>query len=395
MSHGQLQFESTGELCRLGREIGRGGQKTVYECQVQGHVVGVIHNPEPDYGDRTFKLMSWPVSVVAQKLHAFPIDRIRNGQGQIVGIVMPRRDGRKFTELLSGLTRPAWLDDQMLLEIFLELALAVNAANASGYLIGDLNPENAVFTSDGNVSVLDSDSYFHRGRDQVFPTTVGVAEYLPPELQRIHREGRLAEAPRTLGGESYAFGTMLFTAVMDGNHPFSNQDVIPVTELIESGTWPHRGAAGPQPRRYCPRLEDIPPKLAELFRKTFDAGLMNPEARPSMNDWYCCLKQLSQSAGSAANAPPVPPPVQKQQTHNQSAATTSPPSVKPELSTIEVLVGLSSGAAFLWFVIAPVFTYWHPLLLEKLGVSEVKDAPKTWMDLQRVDDVSNSEGVTK
>ncbi len=394
MSHGQLKYEITGELFRRGREVGKGGQKTVSECQVQGHVVGIVENPEPDYGDRTFKLLAWPVGIAAQKYHAFPVDRVIDACGRVVGIVMPRRDGRKFTELLSGLTRPDWLDDQLLLEIFSELALAVNAANAAGYLIGDLNPENVVFTNDGDVAILDCDSFFHTALDQVFPTTVGVAEYLAPELQKFHREGRLAEAQRTLGGDSYAFATILFTAVMEGNHPFANQDAIPVAELIEAGTWPHRGAAGPQPRRCCPRLEDIPLELADLFRTTFDHGLMNAKARPSMNEWYCCLKQLSQSAGSAANAPPVPRPVKKQQTHNQSAATTNPASVKPELSMMEFLVGLSSGAAILWFT-APLFSYLPALAMEMLGVNEVKDAPKIWTDLQRVDDVSDSEGVTK
>lgn len=417
MSHGQLQFESTGEPCRLVREIGRGGQKTVYECQVQGHVVGVLHNPEPDYGDRTFKLMAWPVSVVAQKLHAFPIDRLRNAQGQIVGIVMPQRDGSKFTELLSGLTRPGWLDDQLLLEIFAELALAVNAANASGYLIGDLNPENAVFTGDGKVSMLDSDSYFHRAGDQVFPTTVGVADYLPPELQKKHRAGRLAEAQRTLGGDSFAFATILFTAVMEGNHPFANQDAISVTDLIEAGKWPHSGTGVTQPRRCCPRLEDIPAELAELFRKTFDLGLMDPNLRPSMNDWYCCLKQLSQSAGGAAYEPPMPPPVRKYQSHSPGATTGNPPPAKPKAAQVRpgntctapaptvaihkknsldmplplaILLCIVSLAVPGWAAV----TYWHPFLLDKVRVKELKDAPRIWNELIGVGaDVSDSKGI--
>ena len=49
--------------------------------------------------------------------------------------------------------------------------------------------------------IVDPDAFYHTAWDQVFSTPVGVAEYLPPELQKFHRDGRLADAQRTHGGE--------------------------------------------------------------------------------------------------------------------------------------------------------------------------------------------------
>lgn len=389
-------YVSSDEDCHRLELLGQGGQKHVYTCDIQGHVVAIVDNPEPDYDDRTMKLMAWPVPVLAQEMHAFPVDRIRNKQGQIVGVVMPRRDGRKLTEILSGLTKPIWLDDHLFLEIFHNLALAVNAANSSGYLIGDFNPENVLYTDHGKVAILDCDSFYHTARGQVFSTPVGVAEYLPPELQKFHRDGRLADAQRTHGGDSFAYATIFFTALMDGNHPFANQDRIPVPELFESGTWPHSGTSRLQPRQSCPQLDQIPAGLAKLFRKTFDDGLLNPKARPLMQEWICCLRELKEAVQNGTYADHYPQPVKKQRTNNASAVTTSPSAVKPEVAMI---VGF--GATIFTFailfgcVVWPIWSVWPRPFPEQPGVNEGQDAPGIWNALKRAGAVTDSKGNTK
>ena len=118
---------------------------------------------------------------------------------------MPWLEG---TTLRAKLLRGELLDVPAVLWIVRQVAEALDALDAAGWVHGDVKPENIFLSSEGHVTLLDLG--FARRSDETSPTAergvMGTAAYLAPE--------RLAApAEADIRGDIYSLGAVLFESL--------------------------------------------------------------------------------------------------------------------------------------------------------------------------------------
>jgi serine/threonine protein kinase/tetratricopeptide (TPR) repeat protein len=129
-------------------------------------------------------------------------------------------------EYIEGNTLETWLQAgqslKRILEVFLELALALQVVHDAGLLHRDLKPENVMITKSGMVKLMDfglsklDDSSLQLTK---IGAMVGTALYMSPEQCR----GETLDAR----SDWYAFGVMLYRAVC-GQLPLTGQSLVEV-----------------------------------------------------------------------------------------------------------------------------------------------------------------------
>src|SRR5581483_5386495 len=95
-------FDHDGRAVRLGNELGRGGEASVYALPEQSRFVAKVYHRRPDQNkaeklrkmvalqnDRILKLAAWPVAVLQTKMN-----------GDVVGFAMPNISSYKDVHLL-------------------------------------------------------------------------------------------------------------------------------------------------------------------------------------------------------------------------------------------------------------------------------------------------------
>lgn len=172
------------------------------------------------------------------------------------------------------------------LEVLYKCAQELSNLHARGIVYGDLSSNNVLYSrSDTNTTVylidIDNLTYETDFADSVIYTPF----YGAPEVVT----GR--QGVNTLT-DSFSFGVLAFE-VLCSHHPL-------IGEMVDNGTpeLEEEALAGKLPwvlhstdkRNSWPDRESIyplllSPKLQELFKATFEDGLLNPSKRPGMNRW--------------------------------------------------------------------------------------------------------------
>ncbi len=159
-------------------------------------------------------------------------------------------EGVTLGQLLKERKRLSW--DQVV-DISLQICLALKAAHAAGIVHRDLKPSNLLIGSDGVVQLTDF------GVAQVFATqrltvtggVIGTAEYMSPE----QAEGRRC----TRQSDLYSFGAVMYV-MLTGRPPFTGQTSLDTLRK-------HLTARFDRPSLYAPEtprlLEDLVCKLLE------------------------------------------------------------------------------------------------------------------------------------
>jgi tetratricopeptide (TPR) repeat protein/predicted Ser/Thr protein kinase len=137
-------------------------------------------------------------------------------------------DGKTFIslEFVDGVTLEAWLQQSQtqtrILEVFIELANALEAVHGAGLLHRDLKPENIMISKVGTLKLMDfglsklDDSSLQLTK---VGAMIGTALYMSPEQCR----GDILDAR----SDWYAFGVMLYRALC-GQLPFTGQSLVEV-----------------------------------------------------------------------------------------------------------------------------------------------------------------------
>lgn len=356
----------------LGKRLGSGGETSVSSCQERPKIaIGIPHVMTPEKHERLQFLTAWFPAIDVLSSFAWPKEIVTDSSGKIIGFTMQRVEGELLSTFVNPHSCPSNVTLNFVLKTLLSLAAAIHAAHASGFRIGDLNDFNVMVRGDGSVVVLDVLSFYFNHVQKVFSTDAGVPEFLPPELQQAFRDGNLGNQPRTVHGDSWAFGVLVFRAVMGGHHPFSNRELKSVDEVVHSGEWPHSPNSRLHPKSACPPLTSLPPILIDLFRKCFEVGAGDPVARPLMIEWHRALSDLVQ--------PESKPQASKPRTARQTQPT---PATSPTQSVKNRL--LAPVFCLLLTAVACI-----SLLLEDKDSQGIPDTPKQgketpqiWMDLK-------------
>jgi serine/threonine protein kinase len=163
-------------------------------------------------------------------------------------LVMPWLRG---ATLLARQATGQHIDPPAALWIARQVAEALGALHAAGWMHGDLKPGNVSISPEGHVTLLDLG--FARRSDEIGSAVdrcvMGTCSYIAPEL--------ITSALRAdIRSDIYSLGVTLFE-LFSGRLPFAGKNL---AELAEQ----HLQAAPPDLRRLAPRL---PPEVVALVRQ--------------------------------------------------------------------------------------------------------------------------------
>jgi DNA-binding helix-hairpin-helix protein with protein kinase domain len=223
---------------------------------------------------------------------------------QVVGFLMPRVTGMR--PLLAcynpAIRRQEWplFNYRYLLRTAHNLAAAVRALHARGYVIGDVNESNVLVTETALVTLVDTDSFQvrepHNG--MVYRCPVGKPEFTPPELQGC----AFAQVDRLPEHDLFGLAALIFQLLMEGTHPFAGVyqgpgDIPPYESRIASGHFPYsrRRRVPYRPKPSAPPYDLLPPTLQALFRRCFETGHVQPLERPDAYTWQSALQAAEQT----------------------------------------------------------------------------------------------------
>jgi DNA-binding helix-hairpin-helix protein with protein kinase domain len=273
----QLTTES-GTAIRLGKEIGRGGEATVFEVQGIGGVVAKIYQRAPQKS-LSKKLRDMVAigrgSSELGRLAAWPTDLLVESASQdLKGFLMRRVDGHfPVHELYTPKSRherfptASW---KFLVHAAMNVCEAFRLIHENGIVIGDVNHSNLLISPRATAFLIDCDSMGVNRGECIHPCSgVGIRDFLPPELQV-----NFCGSQRTTNHDLFGLAVILFQLLFGGRHPFTGMlrastkgEVPECGEAIREGDFAYsRIRIGRlQPKAGWPGLDIVGVKCATLF----------------------------------------------------------------------------------------------------------------------------------
>lgn len=304
-------YDSAGRPLELGERLGGGGEGEVHLLRDHpDRAAKVFHarrmTPEltrklqvmrdrrpsdPNWSTRRHRSFAWVEELIwcdprraacaGYVMPAVDLDLFRQSHCVYDTPDRVRRFGSEFT----------W---RHLLAAAFNLAASMAALHAEGHRIGDVRETNVLVAPNALVTLVDCDSFeVHGGGGQVFPTRVGTAEYLPPELQGAD----LSAAGDRLTADRFGLAVLVFQFLMLGAHPFQAVgkavDAAPSTDgKIRLGLFPHGSSRRDlRPPEFAPPWEILPPAVRGLFQRAFVAGHGRADRRPAAEEWVAALNE--------------------------------------------------------------------------------------------------------
>lgn len=289
-------YDSQGDALTPGKELGRGGEGSVFTLLERADSVAKIYH-EPISAEKEEKLRQM-VALKTDKLlrlSAWVTDVLQNERGETIGFLMPRLSfGTQIHELYNPASRRRRFpeaDWRFLIRAAANAARAVAVVHAHNHAIGDVNHGNIVIARDATVRLIDCDSYHLNAPERSFLCEVGVSTHTPPELQGKS----LREIARTANHDNFGLAVLIFQLLFMGRHPFSGKFLGEGENTLENSIRERRFAYGDdaperemkQPPGTLP-LAAVSASVAELFRRAF----LEIENRPTAREWADALDAL-------------------------------------------------------------------------------------------------------
>lgn len=283
-----------GKSYNLNKLLGQGGEGDVYTIEGSADLVGKIYNDikfktlaDRDTQERKLNAMinkNLSANVQGVLTIAWPKDLLYDTNHEFVGYVMPKVENRYP---LYRITRtgpdgvlsvfPKYSYDNSIL-IAHNLALVVRKLHQANIIVGDFNPNNILVNKLGHVTLIDADSFTIKDdrTGEVFECTVGVPEYLAPELQgRNLGSTRYSFSKET---DEFALAIHVFTLLANNCHPFgckvqkdrqSSYSMSPKARNIVKGKCPYVSGSKELPPAYAPNIDFFPQEIRNLIDRTF------------------------------------------------------------------------------------------------------------------------------
>jgi DNA-binding helix-hairpin-helix protein with protein kinase domain len=305
----------------LGPELARGGEGTIYRIRNDpSSVAKIFHKPSREKADKIAVMISNPPGDIIQGRHtafAWPKARIMNANQQCIGFTMPYiyiDESHKYYPLIvaynpqTRLKTIAALRWDYLLLIAYNVAYIVKELHSKGYVIGDINESNFLFTNTGLVTLVDCDSMqVPKPGGGYYRCTVGKPEFTAPELQGKN----LSQTDREQYSDNFSLAILIFLLLMEGRHPFSgfwrgksNSPTIP--QHIQQGNFPYAKPWKPPfikdpnqlfPPAHALPFDILPPKMQRLMKSCFKTHHhidKRPDKRPTAQRWFEVLKEAEE-----------------------------------------------------------------------------------------------------
>jgi serine/threonine protein kinase len=316
----KVKCDPSGEVLTLddGLPLGSGGEGDIYTLPDKPDLAAKIYHAHMMAPERVAKLKAMlanaPADPMRKKHHAsiaWPLGLLRSldGTGRVVGFLMPLvRDVYPMSAVCDVGTRLAefpLFSYDYLCRTATNLASAVAAIHARGYVIGDVNDSNILVTKKALVTLVDTDSF--QVKDPVggcvYRCPVGTEGFTPPELRGKNFE----EVDRSQQHDLFGLAVLFFQLLMEGTQPFAcvarTAAELPYPECVARGYFPYGGHPSVDPRPSAPPFEMLHPLLQRLFRQCFVDGHANPARRPDSETWLRALRHSEQALTNCRRNP--------------------------------------------------------------------------------------------
>lgn len=298
-----------GEIVKLGRELTTpGGEGSIYELASNSALVAKIyHSPSDQHKNAKLQHLSRSSNKALLGIAAWPnLLLFANSDRRTVrGFVMPRINGKEIHRLYGPRDRytefpsAAW---DFLIHVARNCAAAFETLHENDVVMADVNEKNLLVTDNGEVRLIDCDSYQIKCGAGHFLCDVGVPLWTPPELQmRVQQKGYHG-LERTPNHDRFGLAVLIFELLFMGRHPFAGVPTgthhYEIHEAIQkylfafsSQTW-QRGIKAPP---HTLQLAALPQNIIRLFERAFLPSSERPNARPTGQEWAYELESLRAS----------------------------------------------------------------------------------------------------
>jgi DNA-binding helix-hairpin-helix protein with protein kinase domain len=283
----------------LGKELGRGGEGSVYE--IVGHpevAAKLYHKPMGNERAEKIEVMVSMQTESLKALTAWPLELLRNG-GMPCGFLMPKVSGHKdIHNLYSPRSRKVEFptaDWRFLVRACLNVSKAFAELHAAGCVIGDINHGGIAISEKATVRLIDCDSFqvFSKGRS--FLCEMGTPTFTPPELQDTKT---FRGVVRTANHDNFGLAVMLFQLLLMGRHPFAGRFLGLGEMSLERAITEFRFAYGANARLGqmeqpigAPALVSLSPTVVRLMERAFSREAAMG-VRPTAKEWISALGEL-------------------------------------------------------------------------------------------------------
>jgi DNA-binding helix-hairpin-helix protein with protein kinase domain len=283
----------------MGKEMGRGGEGSVFEVLGEPSLVAKVYHKRPLPEGQVAKLeamvacwssgleaiSAWPRSLLFDPISKKPC-----------GILMTKMsDARPLHELYGTTNRRKHFPDVGWHHLVLaarNTAAAFQTLHSANIVVGDVNQGNMLVDPRMCVRLIDCDSFQLTRNGRMFNCPVGTPHFTPPELQTL----KLREVPRTPNHDRFGLAVLVFHLLFVGRHPFAGRYRGVGDLSIEKAIAERRFAfsrdkaatlVDPPPASLL--LDDLPSEVAELFENAFRTA---EGERPTPLEWVERLETL-------------------------------------------------------------------------------------------------------
>jgi DNA-binding helix-hairpin-helix protein with protein kinase domain len=295
-------YTSKGNPVGIGREIGKGGEGSVFEIPALTNQVAKLYHKAPDSKKQAkLSFMSSTADAALLKYVAWPQDTLHHVPGgPVLGFLMPKVSGRDPVHMVyspahrrQGYPKAAW---DFLLHVARNIASSFETVHGHGHIIGDVNQNSFMVGRDSTVVLIDSDSFQVNAKGTLHLCEVGVPHFTPPELQSLSSFNGFT---RTTNHDNFGLALLLFHVLFGGRHPYSGVPLRSgVGDALENDikNFRYAYARDNQARGFSPPprsipISALPAPLESMFHQAFtEKGATG--ARPSAQQWVASLDAL-------------------------------------------------------------------------------------------------------
>ena len=228
---------------------------------------------------------------------AWPQSLLKDAHGDCVGFLMPEiKEAKELINIYNPKQRKALkleVDWHFLHTTALNIASIIEAIHISGYVLGDIKPQNILVNDRALPSIIDTDSFQVRNpvNGNIYRCPVGSPDYTPPEL--IDQD--FSSIDQTEVHDRFRLAVIIYQLLFSGQSPFAGKWIgagkTPETnEIIRRGLWLYAPNNLIQPVERTIPLEIVHPEVQRCFLKCFNDGYQNPNLRPTAEDWVKALR---------------------------------------------------------------------------------------------------------
>ncbi|MEH2400422.1 helix-hairpin-helix domain-containing protein [Nostoc sp.] len=293
---------STGQsITLLGEPIADSGEGKVLRTNGNGYLAKIYHSPTPEHIQKLAVMITHrpkePNSHLNHISFAWPKSVLKDAQANCVGFLMPEiKEGKELIDVYNLKRRKTLkldVDWRFLHTTALNTASIIEAIHISGYVLGDIKPQNILVNDRALPSIIDTDSFQVRNpkNNKVYRCLVGSEGFTPPEL--IDKD--FSSIDQTEVHDRFRLAVIIYQLLFGGESPFAGKWIgagkDPETnDRIRDGLWLYAPNSLIQSVDRIIPLEIVHPEVQRCFLRCFNDGYKNSNLRPTAGDWVKALR---------------------------------------------------------------------------------------------------------